>query len=149
MATVPTTWILVADSARARIFEYQGPDSALKPVAGGVLEDARKQPSELMSDKPGRVFNSGSSGRSAMDYRTDPQTVEKERFVSDLAAFFDAHHNDYERLIVTAAPQTLGRLRKELSARVQQTIMAEIDKDLSKTDPAELPQHLKDVILFH
>ncbi len=52
----------------------------------------------------------------------------------------------FDRVILVAPPATLGDLREALSDHVRAAVYAELDKDLTKTPVAELPQHLGAVL---
>ena len=76
------TWVVVADGTQARVFENAGPGKGLHPVDGLRLEIEPLQASEIMADKPGRSFSSVGSGRSAMEYTSDPVEVPFSSMVS-------------------------------------------------------------------
>ena len=52
----------------------------------------------------------------------------------------------FDRLVIVAPPSALGDLRAALSAHMKPHIYAELNKDLTKTPAAELPQHLAGVL---
>ena len=143
-----TTWILIADGARARIFANLGPGKGITPVAGGVLESDHAPSRELASDRPGRTFESADVMRHAIDPAQDPHRELKRAFAERLAALIDKRlaENAFDRLILVAPPVTLGDLRAALSKPVRERVSAEIDNDLTKIPVEELPSHLASVL---
>lgn len=142
------TWILVADGAYARILENRGPRTGLKQLATMTCESSRLPSRELADTERGRVFQSGSAKRSAMERPDDPHQREKEKFAVELAAHLDKHIHNYDRLVLIAAPQMLGWLRQALSQHVVDRLYAELAKDLTPVANDELPKHLEDVIVI-
>lgn len=142
------TWILVADGARARIFLNDGPGKGIRELAGHTSAKALKPSREIDADRPGRVFDSAGVGRHAMEPPTDPQRHAKHEFAAMLAqklkAALDAH--EYDRLIVVAAPLTLGDLRKQLDKTVLDRIHGEIPKDLTRAPDGEIAKRLESVL---
>jgi protein required for attachment to host cells len=142
-----TTWILIADGARARIFANNGPGKGIEPV--GVELDADHRPDrEIMSDKPGRAFESVGTARHAIEPHHDPHKELKRAFSEQLATLLDQQlaAKAFDRVVLVAPPEMLGDLRSALSAHVKAAVCAELDKDLTKTPEAELPQHLGAVL---
>ena len=102
----------------------------------------------LMSDKPGRTFESGTSARSAMEYRSAPKQIEAEKFARGLgrrlAAMFDAH--EFDDVVIAAPPKFLGLLRSALGTHhdhVSNTVVAWHEKDYTAlTSVKELSERL-------
>lgn len=144
------TWILVADGARARLIE-QDPDvrSGLKPRAEREFSGTQAQSREIASDRPGRTFDIGGEGRHAMEPSTDPVRHAKLEFARDLAEHLSqaVNRHAFDRLIVIAAPRTLGDLRDLLPAAVRERVVAEIDKDLTWMPLADLEKHIDPKLL--
>ena len=126
------TWVLVADGARARLLRVDHQARRLETLRKEDSAAARGKSAELVSDRPGRAFESSASAkRSAMEPQTDPKQLEKQRFARHLAGLLGEAESQgrFERLVVVAAPQTLGDLRAELSLAVRSRVDAELDKD--------------------
>lgn len=150
---LPNYWILLADGHHARLLEGSRPFDALTGVDGGLIEPtngAHAHAHDIMSDRPGRSFNSADSRRSAMEPQTDPQRLEKTRFAQELAVILDAGAtaDRFERLIIAAPAGVLGDLRQSLGTAAKEKIVAEIDKDLVKTPSPDLGKHLLSAIGF-
>ncbi len=143
-----TTWILVADAAQARLFCNDGPGRGIRAVSNAVLRGRNLPGREIMSDRPGRTFDSVGQGRHAKEPRTDPREVEKHRFAHKLAVMLEGELNQgkFDRLVLVAPPKALGRLRVELSKSVRARVSAELAKDLTHLPTQELQEHLGTVI---
>lgn len=129
------TWILIADSGRARILENAGPGSGLKVVPGQSHEHHIPPGHDLVSDSAPRTHESQGPGRHAMTGSEDPRRKEKRHFAGELADVLDqsVQHGAFDRLVLVAPPKVLGDLREALSPRVKDKVVAEVGKDLSKT----------------
>jgi protein required for attachment to host cells len=144
-----TTWVLIADGARARVLAQARPFEPLEPAfEQEEFTGSRAQSKEIASDRPGRSFDSGGQGRHAMEPPTDPQRYAKFEFARDLAERLEeaAHAHRFDKLVLVAAPKTLGDLRDLLPDAVKAKVVAEIDKDLTKVPLHELPKHLDSVL---
>eukprot|EP01037_Dinobryon_pediforme_P015310 gene15311-15454_t len=143
------TWVLVADGARARILENNGPDHSLRGVEGLVFDANHDATHDIVSDRQGRSFSSHGDGCSAIEPRTDPHRELKAKFARHLASVLSQElaNGAYSRLIIVAAPVTLGDLRSEISDQVKATLVGEIAHDLTKTPDHEVAKHLG-ILLF-
>ncbi|HKJ73097.1 MAG TPA: host attachment protein [Alphaproteobacteria bacterium] len=143
-----TTWIVLADGARARVLRNDGPGTGLAELEEWVSEEARKPTRELGVERPGRVQESANAERHAMAPREDWHEQEKTNFARDLARYLKKHGDDgdYDELILAAAPRALGDLRKSLDQATAGRLKSEINKDLTQIPIAELDSHLSDVI---
>lgn len=144
-----TTWILVADGQRAKVYCNTGPGKDLTAEPG--LEFARSGPRshDMTSDKPGRMkASAGASGSSGMTPRVDPHDAAERAFAGRLAEMLDhaAARKRFDRLILAAAPAMLGHLRDALAAPTRKLIGGEIPKDLTKIASAKLAAHFSDYL---
>jgi protein required for attachment to host cells len=144
------TWILVADGARARLIE-QDPEERrqLKATAEREFSGTTAQSREIASDRPGRTFDRAGEGRHAMEPSTDPLRHAKLEFARDLAEHLTqaVNRHAFDRLIVIAAPRTLGDLRNLLPDAVRARVVAEIDKDLTWMSLPDLEKHIDPKLL--
>ena len=136
-----TTWVLIADSSRARILGTKGELDELAPVEDQVFRNAHPRLREILSDRPGRTFDSVGSGRHAMAYSSDARREDERKFAAELSAVLEDafSQSEYDRLVVVAAPRMLGELRASFPEAVSNSIVAELDKDLTKVPNSEIP----------
>ena len=123
------TWMLVCDAGRARIFSFEAADGDWKTVEEIENERGRARTSEIVTDRVGRVRQSGTGVKPGMEATTD-------RLGAQLQKGFD--RNRFDRLVLVAPPRFLGKLRKELSDPVSRSIAKSIDKDYSQLKEHEL-----------
>ena len=140
-----TSWIAIADSAKARVFATSGPGLKLKLINELDSEAARRLTQDLVTDRPGRSFSSAGPRRAGMEPSSDPQNVEKRKFVKDLVGFLDAAalNGKFDDLFLVAAPRTLGEIRKLSNGHIGGRLRAELGKDLTNVPEPELPKHLE------
>ena len=139
------TWIVVSDSAKAEIFQVdklEGPMNKIKELSHPESQ-ARKQ--DLETGRRGRVFDSGGPGRHAMDPGVGPKDHEADRFAREVSeAIEDGRNNGgFDRLIIAAPPDFLGRLRKAISSAAGQLVVETLDKNLVGKDAEEIRERLE------
>ncbi|ACB96291.1 host attachment protein [Beijerinckia indica] len=136
-------WILVCDGAKAQILRNDGEATRLdlKPVEDFALPQAPAR--ELGTDRPGRVYESHGTSRSALE-QTDWHEQNEIDFLSDVADVLDKEIKHYavKSLIVIAPPKALGVLRERLSPAARGIVTAEIDKDFMKLPVKEIAARL-------
>jgi protein required for attachment to host cells len=74
----------------------------------------------------------------------DPKEQEHIRFAEEIAAYLEHGRTaqEYQRLVLVAAPALLGLLRAELSAPLRTLVAFELDKDLTTLDAVQLRARL-------
>lgn len=141
------TWVLIADGARARILENDGPGRGLKEVPGAAFSAEHAATHDIVRDRSGRTHESVGPGRSAIEAHSDPHRELKRKFADLLAGELASALGRYDRLVLVAAPVTLGDLRAALTDQVRAKITGELASDLTKTPDHEVAAHLKDLVL--
>ncbi len=143
-----TTWILVADGARARVLANDGPGKGLHDAFDRDFIGEHGLMREMVSDKPGRDQESATTGRHAIEPKTEWHRFEKHQFARRMAELLEsaAMQNAYDRLVLVAPPQALGDLRAELGSHAQKKVTGELDKDLTHVALHDLSQHLREFV---
>jgi protein required for attachment to host cells len=139
-----TSWIVVAESARARIFAVSGAEGKLVEVAGLSHPESRLHDTELSSDVPGRSFDSHGQGRHGMEQATDPHEREVQAFAVEIARHIDSgiKARSFDSLVLIAPPKFLGQLRSRLSKSARDIVVGELDKNLVEADSDILEGHV-------
>lgn len=140
-----TTWILVCDGARGRIFTQPRPLEPLSVVSSAEHPESHGHTRDLGSDKPGRTQDSSHSGaRHSMAPRVDWHAFEKTRFAQEMAAVVEkaATAKAFDQLILVAPPRVLGDLRQALGSQAAALLAGDLDKDLTNLDGPEIAGHL-------
>ncbi len=142
------TWVLVADSSRARIFEAESSKGPLKELTDLVFPESRLHAQKLTSDLPGRSFDSNGQGRHDLEERTDIKQSEAINFARRINEHLEKSRikGAFRKLVVAATPSFLGILRKTLNTNTSKLVTQEIDKNLVKLDVKDVRKHLPDKI---
>lgn len=142
------TWVLVADSSRARIFRAEGVEGRLVEVEDLAHPEGRLHETDLTTDLPGRSFDSHGQGRHAMEEDTPPKRHEAITFAKRIGGVLEGARNagNYDALVIVAEPRFLGLLRDNLSQETIKLVGLQLDKNLVQQAPdairERLPAHL-------
>jgi protein required for attachment to host cells len=141
------TWILVADSTRARIFTADTPSSPLEEIEDFSHSEGRLHDREITSDLPGKIKSVGGGGH-AFEQPTDPKKHEADMFAHRVAQYLeDAHNtNRFEQLLIVAPPTFLGLLRNQLPEPIKKLVCFELDKEITRQSAADIRQHLPEYL---
>jgi len=139
----PKTWILVADSSAARLYQRASLTS-LELVVTLSHPESRAKPSEVYADGPGRVHDSQGTLRHAVSPRTDLHVQEAQRFAREIARRLEEDHRQkhFGSIVLMAPPAFLGALRAELSKTVTAAVAGEVAKNLLAADEPAILAHL-------
>jgi len=139
------TWILIANAEIARIVENSGPGKGIHQVKDKVFEAPEQN---QYSDQEGRTFNSSSHVRHKMETPNAGQQGSKE-FVSEILDALQVSFiaGEFDRLIICAAPKTLGLIQKQIPNGLQSLEIEKIDQALPghKTFPTDMSVLLSQV----
>lgn len=126
------TWIVVAESSRARIFEATSRLEPLREIEDFVHMDAKLHMLNLKTDKPGLAFARFGYGKHAKAPEVDPKEHEADRFAKQLVEYLEKARgrNEFRSLIIIAEPEFLGLLRKHLHSETRKVIEKEIAKNI-------------------
>ncbi|HET7587806.1 MAG TPA: host attachment protein [Gammaproteobacteria bacterium] len=140
-------WIVVADSARARIFEA-GRGSELNEIEDLSHPESRLHEGDLRTGATGSRQQRMPTARSASGPTTPAHDKHTEGFARDISRYLDdaRHRGRFEELIVAAAPAVLGELRDHLNAATRACITREIDKNWAQQSREEIEQDIEKVL---
>ena len=118
----PDAWIVVADGARARIFEEPLRLGALKPVR----EIAADPKARHRSKAGGTVHDRAGGGRHGVR-EGSPADAAEQKFLAEVADIVReaAIARKYERLVLIAPPKALGALRAGLGPAAELVELAD------------------------
>ena len=138
-----TTWIIAADSSRARILQVTDREKRLDEIDDLMNPEARVHDRELISDAHPRFH--GASGPGSDREETSATEHATELFAKRVGAYLDKARNahKYDRLHLVAPPKFLGQLRRELGKEVQKLVAEELPKDLSWLRAQDLQARLR------
>lgn len=150
-----TTWIVAADSSRARIFEMHGPQDHLHEIEDFANPAGRTTDLDLDTDNLGRF--GGKTGGRASPYQagggrantgepdTGPVEHATELFSKAVSDYLDKARTEhrYDKLCLIAYPKFLGLMRQNLSKEVQKLVEEEVPKDISGLEAREIEDYVK------
>lgn len=148
------SWIVAANSGRARIFLQAGRNAPLKEVDDLINSAARLRTADTESDTLGQIAASKSghsTGRATQPNGYEPEQSPHEHqvelFARNVAGILLKARNEgrYSQLCLVAAPEFLGVLRKVMNAGLQPLVTAEINKDYTQMTPVDLCARLKEL----
>jgi protein required for attachment to host cells len=121
--------IVVADGTGARYFRNGGQDFKVSLKADGEF-------------KPSHLNDEGPSGHRPPE--SSKQETDEATFAKQLAheLYRRAHGGDFAALVLIADPQTLGQIRPVLHKEVQDRLVHELHKTLTKASIADIEKAL-------
>ena len=142
------SWVLVADSARARLFSTATPAAPLVEVEDMLNPSARLREHELDSDRSGRLAGGlrDNHGGGNVAARHDNARHEHDRlqFGRAICSRLKDLHLDGKlmRLYVIAEPGFLGVLRQCMPDSVQNLVVQAVDKNLTTAKSTDIRETL-------
>jgi protein required for attachment to host cells len=139
-------WVLIANSARARLFERDAENGAMRELAAFVQPSVRARGSTLASDRPGQAMKG--AARTQFEPHTDPHEREQRQFAHELAARLEegAREHRMGALVLIASDPFLGMLRAELGHGARTLPGQHVPRDLTALQGAELEHRVTDVL---
>jgi protein required for attachment to host cells len=123
------TLIVVADGTGARFFRNSGQENKVSLSADGEFK-----PTNLLSAGP-----AGKRPRKSTDQETDEATFAKQ-LAKEL--YRRVHSGGFAALVLIADPQTLGQIRPSLHKEIQDRLVSEIGKTLTKASITDIQKAL-------
>lgn len=130
-------WVLVADSAAARILEYD--KEKLEPVEEFDHPAGRENGRDLMGNRPNQNQHNMEKTRKGEEHQ-NLRDDESRKFAKQLSTYLSKAHaqNRFQTLALVADPRFLGMLRQELDSPVAGCVATSIDKNAVRMKPKEL-----------
>lgn len=137
-------WILAADRARARLFSLSRGAPRMIEIADFVNPEARTPGHERENAPPPRVHDRFGEGRHAIEAHTSPREKAALQFAAMLASYLKRAHDEqrYRELVLIAAPGFLGALNAALGARLGETVLLRVSKNLTRSPENEIRETL-------
>lgn len=146
------TWIVSANSGRAKLFEQASLADPLNEITELTNNAVRLRTADTESDTLGQM--AASKGRHGGGAASQPSGYEPEQtpaehqtevFARNVAGILlKAHHEGrFRKLCLVASPEFLGVLRKMLNANLLLLIKTEINKDYTHLSPGDLQARVR------
>ncbi|MFK2905041.1 host attachment protein [Dyella ginsengisoli] len=144
-----STWILVADAARARLFEATGRSEPWQEVACFANPDGRAPGRHATTERAPRVNESMGSARHAIEPHTTLRDKSTDQFAHMLGDALQRGHDDhrYQHLVLVAPPRFLGALHGALDKQVAGCVSGEIQHDFTALRGDEIRSRLPPQLL--
>ncbi|MBU6248754.1 MAG: host attachment protein [Xanthomonadaceae bacterium] len=128
-----STWILVADAARARVFESDRPGGAWTVVSCFSNPDGHAPGRHATTDRAPRVAESVGTTRHAIEPHTSLRDKSTERFARTLCDELERGCSERrcERLVLVAPPRFLGALHGVLDPALRERVSGELHNDFT------------------
>lgn len=135
-------YVLVADSAMARLFEAKTPVKKVEELMDWVNPAGKRKDSDLYTDRSGS--NHGGTGGYQSYDRETAESQDDARFARELGDYLEKarHKGQFNNLVLIAPPKFLGVLRNHLTKECLATVLKSIHKDLVRQDASEIAEHL-------
>jgi protein required for attachment to host cells len=145
------TWVLIADGANAKVYQFSEEEPKLQAVKDVSFNIDLPRTHDIVSDRPGRSFESQGRTRHAKSSRSDPHRELKRNLARKIADALKSSltAKRYNKLVLVAPPVTLGDLRDALAKSVLARVIDEVAQDLIKVPASRLPSHLVGVLPFY
>lgn len=135
------TWVVVAESSRAKIFEVEKNESTrtLKEITGFTHSVSRNHKQQLAGSQ--QKESRESLLTSSLDTHKDHERVE---FAKTLGQHLNSARNkgEFGKLILMSPPRFLGDLRKNLGNETNKHVVSEIDKNLVRHNVKDIQAHM-------
>lgn len=160
------TWIVVADSKSAQIYQYDKSDKVipigehshhffeekhgyvLVPVPDGALKPETMDDYQISHAGRGSGIGFGSSTPNSYEPQGNIKEELRRRLTKNIAAQLEKAHaaKSFQRLVLAAPAKLIGELRKQLPPAVQECVAAVLPRDLTRYEPPALLAHLQDTL---
>lgn len=137
-----TTWIVITDSVRARVFSADRLRNQWKEVHDLCNTEARLLEQELVSDTKGRVFDSKGKGRHDMEPKQSAKRQVKMQFADLIAEYLNQQFSSgrFHRLVLAAPARLLGQIERQLHQKCYASLYRKYAKDFTKLSVDQLRQ---------
>ena len=142
----PLEGVLVANAGRARLFERDPENKAMRELASFVHPETRLKGVALGHDRPGKA-NKGMAS-TAFPPHNDLHQKEHAEFARELGQRLEevALKRHFPRVAVFASNPFLGELKAHLGAATQRLLQSAVPLDLTAYDDSELEHRVTDAL---
>lgn len=135
-----TTYIVVSDAARARVFAHAA--GAMREVDTLVHPESRLHTGDLRTGGKGEVDQSVGDGRNQSDHAVTTMEKHAMTFAKEVAQYLHQARTQHKAddFILVADPKFLGALRDKLDKPTRDHVIKEIDKDLTKASEEQIAE---------
>lgn len=139
------TWVVVAESSRARIFTMEKIKGPMTEILSFDNPTTRQREKEFVTDLSKRSSNSQGHRHGRQDiYEYSETKHQADRFARQIADLLDSHRltGDYQQLILFAAPSFLGMLRDHMNEPTNRLVVHDCNKNLVQLNIEKIREHI-------
>lgn len=140
------TLILIADGRQARVLLQAKRGDQPSELTELAMNADQLPGHDNERERPGRVHESVGSARHAIEPKTSHERQDEMDFAKFVSEKIAGQQDSFDRLIIAAAPKTLGDLRNILPSELAAKVTATLSKDLTNIPANEIADHLTDVL---
>ncbi|MBZ2189637.1 host attachment protein [Alcanivorax sp. JB21] len=139
------TWIVVAESSRARIFSALNRVQPPQEIESFAFPESRLKDQDIYSDRPGRTFESANESRSAME-PPDVRDQQHHTFARTITEALEKGRikGKFDKLVIISPPAFLGALRHTLNGHLGKMVDKTIQKNLAGEDVETIRRYVFD-----
>ena len=143
-----TTWVVIANASRARVYVSGGQGVKLERVREYAHAQSRAKGTELLSDRPGHAASGRGARRTALEPDTQVKRHEQERFAHEIALALGTalKENQFDQLVLIASAAFLGMLKSALPKGVVRVLTHTEGRDLTNVPEAELDERVRGLL---
>ncbi len=141
-----TTWVLVADAARARLFRAHDEQfESMQHLKTWNHAEGRLHEGDLVTGSEGAKHGGKDDSQRSTGPQVSATDHEEDVFAKALAEQMRDGRvsHDYDQLVLVAAPRFLGKLRETLDEPTRKVVSHSLDKDYSKHPAEEISELVK------
>jgi protein required for attachment to host cells len=139
-----TLWILVCNASRGRLFATDAKAAGDWLLVEEFQHDESRTKSLELFNQPDNPNAGTLHSPPTENTPNGRKLLEHDRFARELSEYLDKGHDRhaFEKLVIAAPPEFLGRIRRLLSSRVKQRVLLDVDADYSSLPARELPSRV-------
>jgi protein required for attachment to host cells len=144
LQSVHRRWFVVVDGGTARFMATSKDRSGLEVLRQVVAPEIHLKTHDLVSDRAGRDFESGSPTRHGIVAKHDPHEMAKQRFVAEVAGLLREENEAgrFDELVLIVTRAQAATLRDALDPATRARVLETVTKDLTKEPLHELYDRL-------
>ena len=142
-------WLITMNRAQAKIWKWDKDSRDLVSIKSWAFPDGKKKGSDLISDQPGRVFNSRTVSRGghqtaaprhSYGNKEKPQTYATEKSVRLVCDWFERNSlkDNVTDLVCVAEPKLMGMIQKRFKKHNGNPIIRKWERDFGWLSEEEL-----------
>jgi protein required for attachment to host cells len=144
-------WVLLANAARARVFERDGQGGRLVEILDLVHPQSREKAAELSTDREGHAQKAhGDRGHAgtAFEPRTDFHRKEMTAFAQEIARHLELSvvQGRCTDIAILASDPFLGECKKHLGAGTKRVLSAALPRDLTAVLEPQLTERVTEIL---